>query len=142
MPAKGLRVWRRNKQRVRSVEDIATAQAMFYVVTGIWPIVHMRSFEWITGPKVDRWLVKTVAGLVTVVGGALGLAASSNRVTPEVRFLAVGTAVALACVDIVYVRHRRIRSVYLLDAAANLSLATAMVVAGTKSNNGNERPFR
>jgi len=87
-------------------------------------------------------LVKTVAGLVIVVGGVLGLAASSNRVTPEVRFLAVGTAVVLSSVDIIYVRRGRIRPVYLLDAIANLSLATAMVAAGTKSTDSNERPSR
>jgi hypothetical protein len=99
----------------------------------------MRSFEWISGRKVDRWLVKTVAALVIVVGSVLGLAASSKRMTPEVRLLSVGTAVALSSVDIIYVRRGRIRPVYLLDAAANLTLATAMVATSVQSSDGNER---
>jgi len=58
----------------------------------------MRSFEWVTGPKVDHWLVKTVAGLLAVVGSVLGLSASAQRVTPEVRLLAVGSSLSLAMI--------------------------------------------
>jgi VanZ family protein len=116
-----------------SVRNVAYAQAIYYVPTGIWPLLHMRSFEWVTGPKVDRWLVKTVAGLLTVVGAVLGLSASSQRVTPELRILAVGTSVSLAMVDIVYVRRKRIRRIYALDALANICLAIAMIVSSSQS---------
>ena len=51
---------------------LARLQAVFYIVTGVWPIVSMRSFEAITGPKVDRWLVKTVGALVAVIGVRAG----------------------------------------------------------------------
>jgi hypothetical protein len=116
-----------------SVTDVAYVQAIYYVPSGIWPLVHMRSFEWVTGPKVDRWLVKTVGGLITVVGAVLGLGASSRRVTPEVRVLAVGSAVSLAMIDLVYVRRGRIRRIYALDAIANLGLAIAMIAASSQS---------
>src|SRR5215213_7149555 len=39
---------------------LARLQAIFYIVSGVWPFVSIRSFEAVTGPKVDRWLVKTV----------------------------------------------------------------------------------
>ena len=39
--------------------------------------------------------------------------------------LAVGTALSLAAVDVVTVSRRRIRRIYLLDAAANLGLVAA-----------------
>jgi hypothetical protein len=29
-------------------------------VTGVWPIPHLQSFEAVTGPKKERWLVKTM----------------------------------------------------------------------------------
>jgi hypothetical protein len=29
-------------------------------VTGVWPILRLRSFEAVTGPKKERWLVKTM----------------------------------------------------------------------------------
>ncbi len=60
---------------------LALLQGVFYVLTGIWPLLSIRTFERVTGPKVDRWLVKTVGVLVTVIGGVLLLAGSRRRVT-------------------------------------------------------------
>ena len=58
------------------------SRPIFYIVTGVWPIVSMRSFEAITGPKVDRWLVKTVGALVAVIGCALALASRRRQLAP------------------------------------------------------------
>jgi hypothetical protein len=35
---------------------------------GLWPLVHLSSFEAVLGPKTDRWLVKTVCGLLIANG--------------------------------------------------------------------------
>ena len=109
--------------------SVALVQAGYYVPSGLWPIFGLRSFEWISGPKVDGWLVKTVGALVAVVGGVLGLAAHRRRLTPEMELLAVGTALSLAAVDVVTVSRRRIRRIYLLDAAANLGLVAAWLLS-------------
>jgi hypothetical protein len=45
--------------------ELAVTQGVYYVATGIWPLLDIESFERITGPKADRWLVKTVGALVT-----------------------------------------------------------------------------
>lgn len=108
-----------------SRRSVALVQAAYYGASGLWPIFSLRSFEWITGPKVDGWLVKTVGALMSVVGAVLGLAAYRRRLTPEMELLAVGTALSLAAVDVVTVSRRRIRRIYLLDAAANLGLVAA-----------------
>ena len=112
-----------------SKRTVALAQAAYYVPFSIWPILHIRSFEWVTGPKVDRWLVKTVAGLLAVTGGVLGAAAARDRVTPELEALGAGSALTLATIDLVYVRRRRIRPVYLLDAIGNLTLIAGYLAA-------------
>jgi hypothetical protein len=96
---------------------VAVAQGLYSLVTGIWPLVDLRSFEAISGPKVDGWLVKTVGALVAVTGGVLLSAAKRERITPEIAALGAGTAVALGTIDVVYVARRRISPVYLLDAA-------------------------
>jgi peptidoglycan/LPS O-acetylase OafA/YrhL len=101
---------------------LARLQAAYYIATGLLPFVSMRAFETITGPKTDRWLVKTVGLLVTVIGGALGLAARRRRVAPEVVLVAAGSAGALAAIDIVYVAKRRSSPVYLLDAVVEIGL--------------------
>jgi hypothetical protein len=104
---------------------LARLQAIFYVATGVWPFVNIRSFEAVTGPKIDRWLVKTVGALVAVIGSALGLASRRRQFAPELVLVAAGSAAALATIDVVYVAKRRISPVYLLDAIAEIALVAA-----------------
>lgn len=108
---------------------LAQAQGIAYLITGIWPIIHRRSFEAVTGPKVDFWLVRTVGALVSVIGATLLLGSRRSRWIPEFTFLAAGSALGLAIVDIVGVAVRRISPVYLLDAVGELALVAAWVQA-------------
>lgn len=103
----------------RGIASVWLVQALYYLVSGVWPLVGMRSFQALTGPKTDRWLVKTVGVLVTVIGAVLALAGARRRITPEIRLLAIGAGAGLAAIDIIYVARRRIAPVYLLDALAH-----------------------
>ena len=114
-------------------ERMAVAQGVFDIVTGVWPIVHLPSFEVVTGPKPEGWLVKTVGALITVVGGTLVAAGLRRRVSPEVMLLAAGSAAALAVVDVVYVSRRRISPVYLLDAVTEGVLVAGWGLAATRA---------
>ena len=64
--------------------------------------MHLPSFEAVTGPKTDDWLVKTVGVVVAVIGAVLVLAARQRRITPEIAVLGAGSALALAGIDLVY----------------------------------------
>jgi hypothetical protein len=107
------------------LRTVAATQAAYYALTGLWPLADIESFESITGPKVDRWLVKTVGALVTAIGASLALGARDNPTRPETVVLGAGSAAALGVIDTVYVAKRRISSIYLVDAAAQ-----AAIVAG------------
>jgi hypothetical protein len=123
---------RRSEREMDLADRLSMAQGAFYVATGVWPMVSRRSFEAVTGPKVDWWLVNTVGALVSVVGLTLYRAGREGRTTGEIPLLAMGSAAALATIDVVYVARRRISPVYLLDAAAELVLVGAWGVALTK----------
>jgi len=110
-------------------QTVATVQGIYYVLTGIWSLVSIRSFEAITGPKADRWLVKTVGVLVIAIGVTLLRTARRSRPMPDVALLGAGTAAGLAAIDVAYVAKGRISRVYLLDAAAEAALVAAWVVA-------------
>jgi hypothetical protein len=99
------------------------------VITGLWPLVDIESFEKVTGPKTDDWLVKTVAVLVTVIGAVLGVAGLRRMVTPEVMMLGTGSAAGLAEIDVVYVSRRCIPPIYLLDALAECILIGSWLLA-------------
>ena len=107
----------------RPLVVLAAVQGLFYAATGVWGLVDLASFQAVTGPKNDLWLVRTVATLVLVVGGVLLVAAARLRVTFELILLAVGCALGLAVIDVVYATGGVISPVYLLDAAAEITLA-------------------
>jgi hypothetical protein len=112
-------------QRTSPASKLVLTQGMFYLATGVWPLVSMRTFERVTGPKTDKWLVKTAGVLITAIGSTLILAGARKHVSPETRLLAIASACGLTAIDLIYVAKRRIAPVYLLDAAAELALVGA-----------------
>jgi hypothetical protein len=96
---------------------LLSCQAAYYLVTGIWPVISVRTFEAVTGPKTDGWLVRTVGLLAAVIGAAIGVAARRGQRTPELLVLAFGSALAFAAIDLVYALRGVISPIYLADAA-------------------------
>lgn len=101
---------------------LCLVQGFYYLLSGLWPVVSMSSFLKVTGPKADLWLVKTVAVLVSVIGGVLLLAAARQQNAPEILLLAVASALGLAAIDVIYVSKKVIGPIYLADAAVELAL--------------------
>jgi hypothetical protein len=106
---------------------LSVGQGAYFLATGVWSLVSIETFQMVTGPKRDIWLVKTVGAIVGVIGGVLILAGARKRITPEVTLLAAGSAAALTAIDVVYVAKRRISPVYLLDAVAELLFIGAWI---------------
>src|SRR4051812_31520373 len=107
---------------------LAFAQGIYYLITGIWPLVHMKSFLFVTGPKTDLWLVRCVGVLVTVIGAVLLQAANRHTVDAHIFSLAFGCAVGLAIIDIAHVRKKIIARIYLADAAIQIALAILWIL--------------
>ena len=97
---------------------VGMAQALYFVVTGLWPILSITTFEVVTGPKTDDWLVQTVGVLISIVAVVIAVAAARKNISFEILLLAIGSAVGLAIVDLVFVAQGIISKVYLLDAIA------------------------
>lgn len=119
---------------------LCLGQGWFYLITGIWPLLSIRTFEAITGPKTDRWLVKTVGVLVGVVGGALLLSARRGKASPEMVAIANGSAAGLAAIDVVYSLRGRISKVYLLDALAEAGIIGAWALVRSARRAEQVRP--
>jgi hypothetical protein len=95
---------------------LANAQGWFYVVSGLWPLLHMRSFELVFGPKKDRWLVQTVAGLLVANGWTQVHAGTTGDGLAQAAQIGTGTALTLGAIDIRYAVPGRISRTYLIDA--------------------------
>jgi hypothetical protein len=115
---------------------LETVHGAYYMATGLWPLVSMRTFELITGRKTDRWLVRMVGLLAAVIGAAILRGGDRRSGIPD-RTLPVGAALAFAAVDVVYVARGTIRPIYLGDALVELGL-----IAGWASRAGPTRTDR
>ncbi|MEU6432131.1 hypothetical protein ABZ860_40030 [Microbispora sp. NPDC046973] len=102
----------------RGATALARAHGLFNIAGGLWPLLHLQSFEKVFGAKTDRWLERTVAGLLVGIGWAQIRAASTPGGVDHARRLGMATAATLLAVDLAYVPTGRIRPTYLLDAAA------------------------
>ena len=100
---------------------MAEVHGALNIVGGAWPLVHRRSFEAVFGPKHDRWLMYTVAGLLVSVGYAQ-VRAGTTGCWEHGRRIGVATSATLLAVDLIYVRRGVLRKTYLLDAAMEAGL--------------------
>jgi hypothetical protein len=117
--------------KASTVARLAPAiQGSVYVVSGLWPVVHLRSFEKVTGPKTDGWLVKTVGGLLAVVGASLIVGGVMRRPSRALRLLGIGTASVLGIDDVVYAGRGRISKIYFADAALQGALGALWATSG------------
>jgi hypothetical protein len=107
---------------------VAWIYAVYFLLTGIWPVVHMRSFLAVTGPKTDLWLVRTVGLMITAVGLCIGVAAWRHQIQLSSLVLAMASSGFLFLVDVIYVSKRVISRIYLLDAAIELILILGWVI--------------
>jgi hypothetical protein len=113
-------------------------QGPYYLLTGLWPLISIRTFQLVTGPKTDHlptgreadhWLVMTVGLLVTAIAITLLMAARRRSFAPEIAVLAIGSALGLMAIDVIYVVRNVIGPIYLVDAAIELPLIAAWMVA-------------
>ncbi|MFC8342273.1 hypothetical protein [Streptomyces sp. NPDC057280] len=109
---------------------VARSQGLFNLVGGGWPLLHLRSFEWVFGPKSEKWLQQTTAGLLATAGSGMLLGPPTAAGLRQARRTGVGTALTLLTIDLVYVPRRRIRLTYLLDAAMQAGWLTAWLRCG------------
>ena len=104
-------------------------QAVYYVVTGIWPLVSMRTFELVTGPKTDDWLVQTVGVLAAVIGVALFVGSRRDSPDRETLTLSILSALGFIAVDVVFVSTGTIGPIYLADAAVQGVMVATLIIA-------------
>ncbi|HSE84221.1 MAG TPA: hypothetical protein VLB01_06715 [Thermodesulfobacteriota bacterium] len=115
---------------------VLLGQSIYFLLTGIWPLISIESFQAVTGPKVDLWLVKMVGLLAAAIGLNLLVATVYKRLMLETFILAIGSAASFAIIDIVYALSGRISPIYLLDAAVQVALIILISIGWLRSNDG------
>jgi hypothetical protein len=118
---------------------LAVVHGLYYLASGLWPLLSLRSFERVTGPKTDDWLVRTVGMLAAAVGSVLLIRSRGGQPSPDPA-LGIASASAFAVTDVVHVARGTISPVYLADAIVELALVAAWVSAAPERGAGSARP--
>lgn len=100
--------------------------AGYYIATGLWPLLHRRSFEAVTGRKTDFWLVQMVGLLAASNGTAIAIALRKRKIRESTMALAMLSAASFTAIDVVHVLRRRISPIYLGDAIVEVVLMAAI----------------
>jgi hypothetical protein len=108
-------------------------QGLYFLITGVWPIVSVQSFQLVTGPKsdhlivdsptdADHWMLFTISALIIAISIAILAAAWRRRLPLEICLLGIASAAALLIIDVVFVARGTIRPIYSADAAIELAI--------------------
>jgi len=113
----------------RRSRAIAGIHSAYLVASGVWPILHRRSFEAVTSPKNEFWLVRTVGGLAAVCGAVLGASVVRGRPSGEIQLLAAAQALVFVTADMFAARTQS--RVYLGDVVLQAACVPAWFVRWT-----------
>jgi hypothetical protein len=101
-------------------------QGGYYLLGGLWRLLHPRSFERAAGPKPDQFQTDVTAALFAAAGVALIAGTVKGAPQGSARVLAISAPVAVAAIDL---RHRRqIRGLFRVEAALEIAFAAAAAV--------------
>lgn len=90
------------------------AQGLYFIMTSLWPLLHLESFLQITGYKTDTWLVRTV-GILLFPYGLLAIYAAFSKKNAIVGVVCGLSCFGLAVIDLYYYLAGVIKWVYLID---------------------------
>lgn len=117
---------------MKSLATISLIQGIYYLVTGLWPLVHIDSFMLVTGNVTDIRLIKTVGLLVTVI--AITLLFSRFRVNDYSIIFTLGILCTLvfSAVDLYYTFAGELSKIYIIDAVVQIALFFMWISAAFK----------
>jgi hypothetical protein len=116
------------------VSSLLVLQGVYYLVTGLWPLVHIASFVYVTGPKTDIWLVKMLSLLIACAGLALMKGSSERNNSFAINVLGITSAVSFIFIDLFCTLNGTISKVYLVDAFLQLFILVTWCILVFRKN--------
>lgn len=118
------------------IRFIILAQGIYYILTGLWPLISMRTFEAVTGPKADDWLVQMVGLLAITIGLSLLTGVRRSVPSSETVILSGAAALSFALIDAIHAFQGRISRIYLADAAVEMGMLILILVLRPRVRSG------
>jgi hypothetical protein len=108
----------------KKLDLIIGFQGIYYLVTAIWPLIHLDSFIAIVGPKADMFQFYTTMLLIIVIALALLLSLGHEK-TKSTLALAIFSPIAFIIVEFAF--RNAIRPVFFLDFAIEAFIFFALL---------------
>jgi hypothetical protein len=117
----------RTLDRWRLLRLVLGLQGLYYLLAGLWPLLHLRSFVWVFGEKRDLFQLDVTSALIIAIGVILLLTAA-RRPRPDGPLVSLGAASA-AALALAELKHAgAFRPVTWVDFAVELLFAVALAV--------------
>ncbi|GAB0157916.1 hypothetical protein CHRYSEOSP005_32100 [Chryseobacterium sp. Alg-005] len=105
---------------MKSPHLIPLVQGIYFFITGVWPLIHLKSFMEVTGPKTDIWLVQTVAVLILSHSMLFFYIAFKKRILPVYALMGMITTSGLAIIELYYYFQGTLKWVYFIDSVIEI----------------------
>ena len=96
-------------------------QAVYYLLTGLWPLLHLNSFLSITGSGADLWRSQPINLLILCVGLVLLRGSAEKSSKPATNILSVAAAFVLLIIDLYFPFSGVVSKLYVVDGILQFS---------------------
>ncbi len=107
-------------EQTRLSRYLILAHGGYLCIGGLWPLIHMDSFEAVTGPKVDEFLVRSIALILLLTAAVLFSQLHGKELELSAVIMGMGISLILGSIAIISAALGYIRAVYFLDGALHV----------------------
>lgn len=107
---------------------VLLGQGVYYVLIGLWPLLHFRSFARFVALNVIPFQAQAFAAVTVVIGASLVEAARREAPGPYPTMLGAAVAGAIALVSLFWLPRLGVASGLWIDFAIELAVAAALVL--------------
>lgn len=104
------------------------AQGVYYVLTGLWPLLHFDSFARFVALDVIPFQAQSFAAVIIVIGASLIEAARREPPGPYPTMLGAAVAGAIAIVSLFWLPRTGVASGLWIDFAVEVAIAAALIL--------------
>ncbi|MEE9134115.1 MAG: hypothetical protein V3U13_11195 [Gemmatimonadota bacterium] len=107
---------------------VLAGQGVYYILTGLWPLIHFSSFADAVAMQLNPFQSHAFAAVIVVVGGSLLEAARREPPGPFPTLLGAAVAAAISIVSLWWLPRLGEASVLWVDLVLEVALAVALIL--------------
>ncbi len=104
------------------------AQGSYYLLTGLWPLVHFASFAQAVALRINAFQAQSFGAVLIVIGACLIEAARRGPPDAFATLLGAAVAAAIAVVDLVWLPRLGVSSGLWIDLLIEVAFALVLIL--------------